>query len=150
MIRLLTMLFYGTIFWLGSLFLFESGLYYNYIKANHIALFFNPFFAQTQIWWLWPVGIALFGYLFLSEHLGNRWKLALLLPVFLAAASPWYPPVGEKIGERLFAREGMHYRFGKIDIENVKLLYHTKKTDFVRLPDGKVAKYPVSNRVSGI
>ena len=147
MIRFLTIIFYGSLFWLGFDFLFESGLYYNYIKANHIDVFFNAFFVHSQNWWLWPAGISVFGYLFLTERLANTWKLVLFSLIFLAGVSPWYPPIGRTLGEKLFAKPHMGYRFGKIVIENVTLLYRADGTDYIRLPNGKVVKFPASSSI---
>ena len=135
--KIVNMLFYGTIFWLAFTFLFYGGLYVNYIQHYGVSIFFNRFFMTAQIWWLWPVGILVCGYLFVAE-IGKTIKLLLFMIFVAAMAVTWVPAFGKEAGERLFMKRNLSYRIAGKEIQGATLLYHTKACDFVMLPNAKV------------
>ena len=145
MIRWITGALYGLFFWLAADFLFYSGIYVHYIKANHIPVFFNPFFVDHQLWWLWVVGTAVLGAVFMWEN--RAVKGALLLTVLLLSAVTWVPSWGEAAGYAFFAREGVLYRFGEREVSGVRL-FSADGIDYVRVAGkSRLMRYPVANRV---
>ncbi len=146
MIRLVTMLLYGLLFWMAYDFIFYAGLMVNYIKAYKIPVFFNEFFIDSQPWWLWIAGVLLYGALFMVKNRKGQKGLLYLLSFFIAVL-PWVPGYGEKIGRALFAKENMSYRFDHTEISGVTLLYSGRGFDYVLLKGRKSAvKYPSSYR----
>ncbi len=146
MIRLITMLLYGLLFWMVYDFIFYAGLMVNYIKAYNIPIFFNEFFVDTQPWWLWIAGVLLYGAVFMLKNQKGQKALFYLLSLLIAAL-PWVPGYGEKIGRALFAKEPVHYRFDHTEVRDVTLLYSGRGYDYVLLKDRKSAvKYPSSYR----
>ncbi|WP_456403385.1 hypothetical protein [Hydrogenimonas sp.] len=147
MIRLITLLLYGLLFWMAFDFIFYAGLMVNYIKAYNIPVFFNEFFVDSQQWWLWPIGILLYGTIFFVPGKKSQKALFYLLS-FLIAALPWIPDFGDQIGKALFAKERMSYTFDHTRVDNVLLLYAGRGYDYVLLKDRKRAvKYPRTYRV---
>ncbi|WP_456381575.1 hypothetical protein [Hydrogenimonas sp.] len=146
-VRVLTILFFGTLFWLAFNFLFYAGLFVNYIEAHTIPIFYNEFFADSQYWWLWPIGIFIYGTLFILED-RTREKSAVFIATLLVASIPWVPTLGERIGKALFADGKMVYRFGKITIDDATLLYSGRGYDYVQIPGRQMTlRYPVARRV---
>ncbi len=148
MIRLITTLLYGLLFWMAYDFIFYAGLMVNYIKAYNIPLFFNEFFIDSQHWWLWIAGVLLYGGLFMVRNKKVQ-KAFFYLLSFLIAALPWIPEFGEQIGRALFSKERMVYRFDHTEVKDVTLLYSGRGYDYVLLKGRKSAvKYPSSYRKS--
>ena len=146
--RILSILFFGTLFWLAFVFLFYAGLFVNYIEANAIPIFFNQFFVDSQFWWLWPFGIFLYGAAFMIDK-EVREKIAFFGISFLLAMIPWVPSVGEEIGKALFSRPHMSYRFDRVTVEDATLLYSGRGYDYVKVPGKKTTlRYPTSRRVT--
>ncbi len=149
MVRILSILFFGTLFWLLFSFIFYSGLFVNYIEANGIKVFFNQFFVDSQIWWLWIVGIVLYGAVFMTEN-KTKEKAVLYLLSFMIAALPWVPDFGQQIGMALFAKPHASYKFGKVLIKDATILYEGRRYDYVKIPGRQMTlRYPKSNRIQG-
>lgn len=135
--KIVNILFYGTIFWLAFTFLLYGGLYVNYIQHYGVPIFFNRFFMTAQIWWLWPLGILVCGYLFVAE-IGKMIKLLLFILFVTAMAITWVPTFGKEVGERLFMKRDLSYRIAQKEVNDVTLLYRAGSCDYVKLPNGKV------------
>ena len=148
MIKFVTMLLYGLLFWMAFVFIFYAGLMVNYIKAYNIPIFFNEFFVDNQQWWLWIAGVLLYGAAFMVKN-RKRAKSLFYLLSFLIAALTWIPDFGDRIGRALFAKENQSYRFDHTQVDSVTLLYSGRGYDYVLLPNGKrsAVKYPSSYRV---
>ncbi len=145
--RIFTIVFFGTLFWLAFLFIFYAGLFVNYIEVHSIPIFYNEFFADSQFWWLWPLGIFLYGSVFLIEG-RTKEKIAFYIFSFMIASIPWIPTFGDRIGRALFAKEHMDYRFKKIVVHDATILYSGRGYDYVRVPGRKMTlRYPISKRV---
>ncbi len=147
MIKLITMLLYGLLFWMAFVFIFYAGLMVNYIKAYNIPIFFNEFFIDNQQWWLWIAGVLLYGAVFMVKNKKSQKGLFYLLS-FLIAALPWIPDFGDQIGKALFAKENLSYRFDNTQVNSVTLLYSGRGYDYVLLKDRRSVKYPTSYRVA--
>ncbi|WP_201352794.1 hypothetical protein [Hydrogenimonas urashimensis] len=147
MVRIFTILFFGTLFWLAFDFLFYAGLFVNYIEAHSIPIFYNEFFTDSQFWWLWIPGIFLYGTVFLVEK-KTKEKVAFYLLSFLIAFIPWIPSFGEQIGRALFSKGSMDYQFKKILVKDATILYSGRGYDYVIVPGRKITlRYPVKRRV---
>ncbi len=145
--RILTIIFFGTLFWLAFVFLFYAGLFVNYIEAHSIPIFYNEFFADSQFWWLWPLGIFLYGAVFLVEK-KTKEKIVFYLISFLIAFIPWIPSFGDQIGRALFSQEHIDYQFKSVVVKDATLLYTGRGYDYV-LVHGKTMtlRYPTRNRI---
>ena len=144
--KVVNIVFYGTIFWLAFTFLFYGGLYVNYIESNALSIFFNRFFMTAQIWWLWPIGLVVCGYLFVTES-EKKFKLFLFFLLTLLSFMTWIPSVGESVGEMLYMQKGLSYRIGNKTVESVTLVYSAGGCDYVKLSNGKVPPcFPTSAR----
>ena len=147
MTRILTILFFGTLFWFSFDFIFYSGLFVNYIEANGIPIFFNQFFSDSQLWWLWIVGIVLYGTLFMVRDKTKEKALFYLLSILLAGL-PWIPSFGQQIGMALFSEPHASYRFNKIVIEDATILYKSRGYDYVKVKGKPMTlRYPQSRRI---
>jgi hypothetical protein len=147
MVRLFTILFFGLLFWLAFDFLFYAGLFVNYIEAHSIPIFYNEFFTDSQFWWLWPLGIFLYGSVFMVEK-KTKEKAAFYILSFLIAFIPWIPSFGEQIGRALFSTEHVDYQFRHVLVKDATILYTGRGYDYVIVPGKKVTlRYPVKNRV---
>jgi hypothetical protein len=146
MVKLMTVLLFGLFFWTLAIASAVMALYVHYIQANGIDLYFNRFFIDVQRWWLWPVGILLYGAAFTW---GGRKAMAGLFLVSLAVIGAlWTPQWGREVGERLFAVPHALYRFDIAGIQEVTRLYSIDGVDFVRLSNGKIAKFPAARRMA--
>ncbi|WP_353662170.1 hypothetical protein [Hydrogenimonas sp. SS33] len=144
--RILSILFFGTLFWLAFVFIFYAGLFVNYIEHHGIPIFYNQFFADSQAWWLWPFGILLFGAVFMTEG-KKREKIAFSLLTLLLAVIPWIPSFGEEIGRALFSQPHMDYRFNRVVIKDATILYSGRGYDYVIVPGRKMTlRYPTKYR----
>ncbi|WP_300361353.1 hypothetical protein [Hydrogenimonas sp.] len=147
MVRLFTIIFFGLLFWLAFDFLFYAGLFVNYIEAHTIPVFYNEFFSDSQFWWLWPLGILLYGTVFLVEN-KTKEKVAFYILSFLIAFIPWIPSFGEQIGRALFSKEHVDYQFRNVVIKDATILYTGRGYDYVIVPGKKITlRYPVTRRV---
>ncbi len=148
MIKFVTMLLYGLLFWMAFVFIFYAGLMVNYIKAYNIPIFFNEFFVDNQQWWLWIAGVLLYGAVFMVKN-KKRDKSLFYLLSFLIAALTWIPDFGDQIGKALFAKENQSYRFDHTQVDSVTLLYSGRGYDYVLLPNRRESamKYPSSYRL---
>ncbi len=145
--RIFSVLFFGTLFWLAFDFLFYAGLFVNYIEAHAIPIFFNQFFTDSQFWWLWPLGILLYGAVFMVEK-KTKEKLLFYFLSFCLAMMTWIPSLGNQIGYTLFAKPHVSYRFKQITIENATLLYHGRGYDYVVVPGKPMTlRYPTTHRM---
>jgi hypothetical protein len=145
--RILSIIFFGTLFWLAFVFLFYAGLFVNYIEAHSIPIFYNQFFADSQFWWLWPFGIFLYGSVFMIDR-NVREKIAFFALTFLLAMIPWVPSFGEQIGRALFSKEHVDYRFKRIVVKDATLLFSSRGYDYVVVPGKKMTlRYPTANRI---
>jgi hypothetical protein len=145
--RILSILFFGTLFWFSFDFIFYSGLFVNYIEANGIPVFFNQFFADSQLWWLWIIGIVLYGSVFMVRNKTKEKALFYLLSILLAGI-PWIPSFGEQIGTALFSKPHASYRLGKMVVEDATILYESRGYDYVKVPGKPMTlRYPQKNRI---
>ncbi|WP_286336704.1 hypothetical protein [Hydrogenimonas cancrithermarum] len=145
--RLLTIFFFGTLFWMAFDFIFYAGLMVNYIEAHGIPIFFNEFFTDTQYWWLWIIGISLYGTIFLVKN-KTREKILFFLLSCMLAAIPWIPDFGEQIGRAIFSKENVAYRFDNVLVKNATLLYSGRGYDYVVIPgNDRTLRYLSSKRV---
>ncbi|MCF6201659.1 MAG: hypothetical protein L3J42_06015 [Hydrogenimonas sp.] len=148
MIRVATMLLFGLLFWMAFDFIFYAGLMVNYIKAYNIPIFFNEFFIDSQIWWVWIPAVLLYGAVFMVKNRKTKKAIFYLLSVAIASLT-WIPNFGEEIGRALFAKENMSYQFNHTKIDGVTLLYSGRGYDYVLLKNRKIAvKYHTSYRVA--
>ncbi len=147
MIRFITIILYGLLFWMALDFIFYAGLIVNYIKAYKIPIFFNEFFVDTQHWWLWIAGIFLYGTIFMVKN-KKRQKAFFYLVSLCIAILPWIPTFGKNIGKAMFAKEGISYKFDHTQIKDATLLFSSRGYDYVLLPGrDRAVKYPSSNRI---
>ncbi len=145
--KILSILFFGTLFWLAFVFLFYAGLFVNYIEHHGIPIFYNQFFADSQAWWLWPFGIVIFGTLFMLEGKIKE-KVAFFLVALLLAALSWFPSLGESIGRTLFAKPHVSYRFNHVVVRDATVLYSGRGYDYVVVPGKKMTlRYPTNKRI---
>ncbi len=148
MTRVVTMLLFGLLFWMAFDFIFYAGLMVNYIKTYNIAIFFNEFFVDNQLWWLWIPGTLLYGAVFMVKNIKTKKAFFYLLSLTIAAL-PWIPDFGEQIGKALFSKNGVNYSFDHTKVENVTLLYSGRGYDYILLNKRRGAvKYPTSYRTN--
>jgi len=148
--RLFAILFFGILFWVIFDFIFYTGLMTNYIELYDIPIFFNEFFVDTQYWWLWIIGIVLYGTLFFVKNKKSE-KLRFYFLSLMIASLPWIPTFGEKIGYALFAKENVDYRFDGTMIHGAVRLYSGRGYDYVKIPgqhEQRTIRYPVENRLT--
>jgi hypothetical protein len=145
--KIFTILFFGLFFWLVYIFLFYSGLFVNYIRAHRIPVYFNEFFVETQIWWIWGVAVPILGLIFVADWNWKK-KIGFYLLLFLLAISSWIPSWGKHIGMEMFGKKNLTYRFNHIVVHDVAMLFSSRGRDFVKIPHKKeIVIYPTKNRV---
>jgi len=148
MSKFITLLLFGLLFWITFDFIFYAGLMINYIEKYSISIYFNEFFIKSQIWWLWPVGILLYGIVFMVNS--NISKILFYTLSFGLAGLTWVPEYGDFMGKTLFTKENVSYQFKSFTIKNARLMFSSRGFDYVLLPNKKrVIKYPSSYRISG-
>lgn len=146
MSKIFTLLLFGLLFWVVFDFIFYAGLMVNYIKKYDIPIYFNEFFIESQLWWLWPIGIFIYGVVFMFIN-NNIFKTIFYLISFTIATITWVPEYGNLIGKTLFAKESASYEFKSFTITNSTLMFSSRGFDYVLLPSKKrVIKYPSSYR----
>jgi len=146
MSKIITLLLFGLLFWIVFDFIFYAGLMVNYIEKYSIPIFFNEFFIESQFWWLWPIGILLYGAVFMVSN-SNVSKILFYMLSFGLAGLTWIPGYGDLIGKALFAQEHVSYQFKTFTIDDSMLMFSSRGLDYVLLPGKKrVIKYPSSYR----
>jgi hypothetical protein len=144
--RVITLLLFGLLFWIIFDFIFYSGLMVNYIERYDISIFFNEFFIESQFWWIWPIGILIYGLIFMLKN-SNLFKILFYIFSLILAGATWIPDYGDFIGRAIFAKENVSYQFKTFIISDATLLFSSRGLDYVLLPDKKrVIKYPSSYR----
>ncbi|SFP03057.1 hypothetical protein [Hydrogenimonas thermophila] len=148
MSKIITLLLFGLLFWLVFDFIFYAGLMVNYIEKYDIPIYFNQFFIESQLWWLWPIGILLYGAVFMVRN-SNISKIIFYILSFGLAGLTWIPEYGDLIGKALFAKENVSYQFKTFTIKSSTLMFSSRGLDYVLLPGKKrVIKYPSSYRIN--
>jgi len=146
MSKVITLLLFGFLFWIVFDFIFYAGLMINYIEKYGIPLFFNEFFIKSQFWLVWPVGMLLYGAVFMVSN-SNISKILFYILSFGLAGLTWIPEYGDLIGKALFAKENVSYQFKTFTIKDSTLMFSSRGLDYVLLPGKKrVIKYPSSYR----
>ena len=145
MSKIIALLLFGLLFWIVFDFIFYAGLMVSYIEKYSIPIFFNVFFIESQFWWLWPIGILLYGAVFMVSN--NISKILFYALSFGLAGLTWIPGYGDLIGKALFAQEHVSYQFKTFTIDDSMLIFSSRGLDYVLLPGKKrVIKYPSSYR----
>jgi len=147
MSKIITLLLFGFLFWIIFDFIFYAGLMVNYIEKFGIPIFFNEFFIESQFWWVWPIGISLYGIVFMIKN-GNILKILFYALSFGLAGLTWIPEYGDIIGKTLFVKENVSYQFKTFTIKSSTLMFSSRGLDYVLLPGKKrVIKYPSFYRI---
>jgi len=150
MSKIIMLLLFGLFFWFIFDFIFYAGLMVNFVEEYGIPLFFNEFFIESQFWWLWPIGILLYGAVFMVRN-GNIYKMLFYILSFGLAGLTWIPEYGDLIGRALFAKENVSYQFKSFTIKSATLMFSSRGFDYVLLHNKKrVIKYPSSYRKSNM
>lgn len=139
--NILTGLFFGSIFVLLLTTLFFSGLQVNYFAYYGIKEYFNQIFVDNQIWTLFLLFSAIFGYgLIFSKK--RTIFVYLFFAFFILSLSSTHREVGRWYGEKLFLKSEVAIKHKNRD-RVVDILYigrsylhykHKNSLDVITLP----------------
>ncbi len=120
--KLVTAFLAGVFFTFFLDFFFILGLFLNYIEAQDIDVYYNILFADHQNIFLFLIGVAIFGYLFIFFYSAKAAVIIFTL-CFALVNLTQISTIGFSVGEMMFEQEnqvlseGKHTYIGKIVYE---------------------------------